>query len=252
MKKLCVGLSILLLAAGVQAGNSKLMLGTADGLPGECEVGGYDVETGLVKLRAGSQTGTRPFDSFSADAQKKIMGWASDKAYEASNVLRIDIQKESAPTAKDKAVKDELVVYQISIENRSPFEITNIDITYRVFYEEVHSLQYNNYGGRFGGSFSSGGDNTTESKRVLTGKVSVTVAPNGKKTIAIPGVTIRDTRKDKAYTTEIYKGRLLGLFCELSKLSVSGETLERQVKDGSIPRETKWSEYKDEKAAARK
>jgi hypothetical protein len=243
MKKLCVGLSILLFAAGVQAGNSKLVLGTEAGLPGECEVSGYDVETGLVKLRAGSNFGTRPIESFPTNVQAKIIGWAADEAFDSSSGLKIKVTEKETKTKK--SVKKptsqprfdgniSTVIYTISLENCSPFELKGITVDAQVFFERQEHPQ-----------------------QVRT-QLSVDLFPGETKEFQTKPVQIRNGDLVNTYivTERSFSGyggfgyseserisktdckdRLSGVYVVAAKPDREGVPVRREVKKGQIPKE---------------
>lgn len=262
MKKLCAGMLFLLVAASVQAKVPKLILGEKDGLPMECEVCGYDVEKGLVKLRAGTKSGSKPFGSFSTNVQDRIVIWATDEAFDSTSDLKVTIREKEDRDKVDTTVnnyrysgKKEKVSYTIVLENRTPFAMENVRLEVRIFYEGRADRDS-------GRSFNRMGDtanNLTENQNVVYDKKYIDIPANDVVEVETPGVVILNVTGEQesnnsrfANTSmETYEEDLEGMQLILSRKGSGGHVLVRTQDDGSVPKESKWGEY-DEGAPERK
>ena len=247
IRAIYVGFVIFLFAAGAQAKVPALILGEANGLPVECEVRGYDVEKGLVKLCAGEKRGVKPFDSFSTNAQQRIVAWATDEAFESSSLLKIRVAQKEVDKREVKFQNSNpssitggfdgttsLIVYSVEFENRSPFEMKGISIDSRIFYE-------------FGTKHNP--------RQVRVDVPDFDLLPGEAKVLEAGSVWIRDGDRineqihsfdgvsEKMEKKIKCKDRLCGAHMLVTKSgSVEGD-VSRCVKEGRIPKEEEWDEY---------
>ena len=254
MKKLCAGLLIFVVAAGVQAKGPKLILGEKEGLPVECEVCGYDVEKGLVKLRAGTKRGSKPFESFSTNVQDRIVMWATDEAFESSG-LKVSIREEVDKKKVESKVGDyeytgrsEEVTYVVVMENRSPFPMENVKVEYRIFYEGVADEDYDS---SFGNVRSSN-DNRAENKNVIYEKEYLDIPANDIVEFKTTSVRILNVNGERESTgqfsvrrIQMYEEDLLGIQFSVRRKGMDDHVFARVEEDGSVPKESKWGEYKE-------
>ena len=254
MKKLCAGLLVLVVAAGAQAKVPKLILGEKDGLPVECEVCGYDVEKGLVKLRAGTKAGSKPFDSFSTNAQQRIVAWATDEAFESTADLKVTITKfgdeiEERSEGENNSwssTEGEIVLYEICIENTTPFEMKGIRVEYRIFYEKTE---------RGYRSYATGASQVMKDKefklyRRGEDSVDISCGELGRVSTGFVQITefqSMDISQQGNVVSKEVSGKLLGMHVSLVKVAENGDELRRELTKGRVPRENKWDEYKDDK-----
>jgi hypothetical protein len=228
--------AVLLFAAGVRAGNSKLLLGTEAGLPGECEVGGYDVETGLVTLRQGSNSGTRPMDSFPTNVQAKIIGWAADEAFASSSGFKINATEQETKTdypfcseGFEGIVSD--IHYDVTCENRSPFEMAGITVECRIFYKMDGGTVMQKCS-RESFDLPPGGKKVwqTETVSIRNGKnVSTTMELGGGYFGSSSSAMVRHEKK--------IRDDVKGVCVLVRKAGFNGAPVFRKIKKGSIPKE---------------
>lgn len=241
-----------LLAANLNAlaGGSNLVLREVAGLPGECEVCDYNPETGFVKLHLDSTSTNLPFSSFPADFQKEIVGWATDEAFKSSSSLKVKIKRQSHRRKIDQTRfftkyrgKEDKSSYIITLENRTPFQMENIRLKYVIFYEETVDM---------------GGREPIEQHGCIREEQSIDIPPNKTIVVKTHEVVIMNVDETSDYPQPVsigngttrnssstrYLDKLLGVHLSLGITATNGERLEREMKDGRIPREDQRHEYK--------
>jgi hypothetical protein len=236
-KMILLGMTLLSLAGFSWAGSS-LPLGEQDGLTEQCEVRDYDAEKGIVRLMMGGGMTNCPFSSFSSGAQYKITGWAADKNFRSSSGLRINIREKKSTVKVDGSIglgktkgKQSSISYFITLENLGPSMMKDVTAKYRIFVKEQ--------------------DGRRKSYRCCAETVTLNLAPGEKKTFSTRAVTIRDyitKPKDFIFVNGgsiKTKDRLQGVLVQLSKTGWDGGIAERSAKQGYVPPESIWNDYRD-------
>ena len=122
MKAFQIGLMVLLFA------------GIVCGQP--LEITAYDPVSGEVKIKDGSGSATRLFDTFSAEEQQQITEWLADKEFRK---LKITIQKESKKEYKEESFftsgSIKKVSYSITVKNPAQIEFKDLELVCRIFCE---------------------------------------------------------------------------------------------------------------------
>lgn len=232
-----------------------LILGKEDGLSVECEVCGYNVEKGFVQLRAGQKRGVVPFTSLSSNVQQRVVAWATDEAFASSSVLNVTIQERQARRKVDATVdryrytgKAEDVSYFIVMDNQSPFEMKNVHLECRIFYEGNGDRSYN-------GSNWNVRDDTNhqqENKNVIVAELTFDLPPLEARDITTSAISMIDVSgqqdarwRNTSTTIRMYEERLLGMHLTLKMKGHDGEVIVRTFEEGRVPRESQWDEYKE-------
>jgi len=241
--KKAVFFSVLLLVATIGVAGDRLTLGVEDGLDGEWDVRGYEGDT--VRLYGSSGMTTFGFDTFRPEVQKKIVAWAVDDAFNSSSSLSIRVkqeeerEKKKRPPASEKKKefeygKIEHVHYTLLIKNRSAVAIDDIEVEYRIFYEESYGK--------------------SSILRVVDEKEVFSLSPGEKRTLTTDTVFIRDFLRVKNAVREggdafsrgsqtVVKDHLQGIHITLTRQDRNQTPVVRTCEKGTVPNKSEWDNY---------
>lgn len=236
-------LAVLLLAGGAFAETSST---NTDAVAGSepFEIKDYSFKTGIVKIKCGSVSTNRPFNSFSEVEQQEITGWLMDKQFMNMRVtLNKETEKETLVFGKSKSKNSnysgeiQRIWYEIALENASPGELEDIRVEYRIFYETRDSAT----------------DGTTaEKKRVKMGKEQFRLLSNETRQVKTETVSLRNRSgivetksstgaKRKANVSD--KDRLFGIHVSIIRPDRNGNDVTLEKTDGRIPPTSEWKEF---------
>jgi hypothetical protein len=244
-------LAVLSLAVLSLAGSS-LKLEAQDGLAGGGEVRGYDAEKGIVRVMTGGAVTNLPLHFFNPKIQGQIIDWSVDKAFLSSSGLRISIKKQEEKTReKGSYTKSEtnFVSYTINILNSSPHEIKGVKVTHRIFWEkQVFEKNKNRSGVYLIGTrqidLKPGQDLTFETE-VVPIRDNVVVGGVGKSYQTFStGDGGSFTVQGNSVETYNVKDRLTGMHLRVSKAGWDGKVIERDFKNGVVPNQSAWKDYR--------
>ena len=226
-----IGLAVLLLAGSALAG-SGLILDEKDGLTEKVEVRSYDSKAQAVKVITSNGVVSRPFSTFNAASQKKIMDWHEDQTFQSSARLRIkidDIEKDGSPEDTKE------ISYKIILTNRSDIELTGIKIDSRIFYE----YQINQ-------------EDSDRAKQYKVNHFEVDIPAGEERVFQTKPLEIRsfekrvevhNTGEEKGYVTKSVEDKLLGIDFSFTKIGFDGKTISRKAKDGRVPSSKKIADF---------
>jgi len=215
-----------------------LTLTDKEGNVTEGSITSYNPSDEIVKIKVKGQYIELPFSKFTAESQQEINGWLADKKFKSSSGLRIklDDEVETNDTDSNQYIQEtETAVYKLHLTNKSPIHLKDIKIEYYVFYEQEEH-----------------GSKDPAQKLCESGTMSCDLAPGEQREFKTKPVSVED--RTLTYSGNVYytygnganktsKGRIEGMLFRVTKPSLSGKLLTRDLKKGRVPKEKKWAEY---------
>lgn len=229
-----LGIALLLAAPIAQAEKITLVLGSEDGLPGECEICKYDTEKGIVHLRSGEKCGYLPFDSFSLEARKKITEWACDNAFLSgaftAALVKKDDKKPTIAVENGFSGTNHHISYKLTLKNTSALPIKNVNVEFFILYENKI-------------------DNDTQD-RMQRYRAFTSFYPNGNSVFYTPALQLQEGHSVHTWREQInantqyqrtvrtskkISNQITGTYILLSKKDANGNLIYWENKTGRVP-----------------
>lgn len=233
------------LAFGIRPAH--LVLGADDGCPVPCKVKRFDSEQSLVSASMGGSSTNIPLSRFEQRAQRMIQDFESDRIFCSTSSFRVKVNKESKKDsstrrndAEEVSLDLQLVHYDITLEQRVPADCGTLECDYTIFSKEEYK------------GFK---DDQKEAFFKCCGHLESVIPEAGKVRMSTKEIAIRQAKISSSWTSGNIsyssegniKGRLEGVFVEISKLGWDGKRLTRTVELGAVPKKKKWTSYKEQK-----
>jgi len=182
-----------------------------------------------------------PFSKFTAESQQKICSWLADIKFKSSSGLRIKIDDDVEKTDTSKSgykEETETTVYALNLRNASPIDLKDIEIEYFVFYEQEKP-----------------GSKEKAQKFCTAGTMSCDLAPDEQSEFKTTPVSVKERTLTfpEGSTSSYYvypngasntsEGQVKGVLFRVTKPSLSGKLLIRDVKKGRVPKEKDRGKY---------
>ena len=230
MRMKWIGLAGFLLASACPAKN--LILNETFGLAEKVEVRSYDVKTQTVRVESGSGLSQQSLSSFSDELQQHILAWVADESFMRSGI-RVEIQKKKSFAGGGSV--ESTVWHAITLKNRADMDFENVSLECVTFFEardgdlELIRFMLSNQGV----NLKAGESFLYETKRMGLRDTSTS-------STHWSGGSSGNGNTDRSTVVSYSEDKLLGIYVRISKVDCRGDVIQREFKDGRIPREDKW------------
>ena len=156
MKRLVLFICLTASVFGVRAAAQYRDFTSADGKTIKAAVKAYDAQKKIVTIeRDNKRTSKVPITVFSEADQKYILEWDASKGFLSANLLKISCADKVVEKRKEKELEDvnytggavvkdfektvitfERIAYDIQFQNMNKYELKNIRMEYRIYYEQ--------------------------------------------------------------------------------------------------------------------